>query len=411
MTSLLAPPGTPATDLRHRRPLAAVAALGGVVAAASTLVVCLALGVVGWFLADAGAHGAPHDGLRVGALGWLMAHGSGVHVQGAAVTVAPLGLTLLCGWVVWRVGLRVGDSVSGHGPDADRLADGERDWTVPVATLLFALGYGLVVAVSSSLAGDPTTSPSTVRAVLCAVGLAVLVGGPAIALGSGRLAIWAAVLPEPVKAVVASAGRILGWYLLVSAAAFLLALLLDLASAANVLAQLHTSAGETASYVALTALLVPNAVVFAGSYLLGPGFAVGTGTVVAPTGVVLGAMPLFPLLAALPDAGTSRWTPWLMALPPVVAGWGAARAQRRHPTLRWDEGALRGGLGGILAAFGLALLAALAGGAAGPGRMREVSPFVLDVLVHAVPALGVGGILGGLLATWWQRRRAAAEEG
>ena len=60
-----------------------LATLGGAVAAAaSTLVVCLAVGVVGWFLTDAGAHGAPRDGLRVGALGWLIAHGSGVRVEG-----------------------------------------------------------------------------------------------------------------------------------------------------------------------------------------------------------------------------------------------------------------------------------------------------------------------------------------
>src|SRR4051812_45800915 len=103
-------------DLRHRRPLVVVATLGGVTAAVATLVVCLALGVVGWFLTDAGAHGAPRDALRAGALAWLMAHGSGVHVQGAAVTLVPLGLTLVVAWALWRVGNRVGDSISGTGP-------------------------------------------------------------------------------------------------------------------------------------------------------------------------------------------------------------------------------------------------------------------------------------------------------
>src|SRR3954469_10458483 len=80
MTSLL--PGPRRTDLRgdrsdaaHRRPLVLLAALAGIAAACSTLVVCLAGGVVGWFLTDAGAHGAPRDGLRIGAVGWLMAHG------------------------------------------------------------------------------------------------------------------------------------------------------------------------------------------------------------------------------------------------------------------------------------------------------------------------------------------------
>ena len=70
----------------------------------ATLLICLAAGVVGWFLADAGAHGTPRDGLRVGALGWLLAHGSGVRVDGVAVTVVPLGLTLLCAWAVVAAG-------------------------------------------------------------------------------------------------------------------------------------------------------------------------------------------------------------------------------------------------------------------------------------------------------------------
>src|SRR5690606_19947492 len=122
MTALL-----PSTDTDRGRvarwPLVAVAALGGAAAAAGPLVVCLGVGVVGWFLADGGAHGTPSDGLRVGALGWLTGHGSGVHVGGAALTAVPLGLTLLVAWVVWRTGLRVGAAVSGHGPDADALAD------------------------------------------------------------------------------------------------------------------------------------------------------------------------------------------------------------------------------------------------------------------------------------------------
>lgn len=408
MTSLLSPPRTADADLRHRRPLVLLALLGGAAAAAGTLVVCLALGVVGWFLADAGAHGAPRDGLRVGALGWLMGHGSGVRVAAAAVTVVPLGVTALCGWVIWRLGLRVGDSVSGHGPDADRIADGERDWTVPAATLLFAVGYVAVVWVTASLAGTPDTAPSTTRAVLWSLGLCLLVAGPAIAVGSGRLAIWAAVLPEPVRAAWSAAARILGWFLAVSLATFLLALVLDGAAALNVLSQLHTDAGESATFAVLTGALIPNATVFAGSYLLGPGFSVGLGTLVSPTAVVIGPLPLLPLLAALPDAGpTPAWTPWLMAVPPLVAALGAAAAQRRHPTLRFDEAALRGGVGGLLAGIGFTVLAAVAGGSAGPGRMREVTPFVSDVLVHAVPALAIGGLAGGVVMTWWQRRRVA----
>ena len=104
-------------------------------------------------------------------------------------------------------------------------------------------------------------------------------------------------------------------------------------------------------------------------------------------------------------APTPGWTPWLIAVPPLVAASAAARAQRRHPTLRWEEGALRGCAGGVLAGVLLGALAAVAGGAVGPGRMRDVGPLAFDVLVHAITAFGIGGLLGGLAMTWWQRRR------
>ena len=158
--------------------------------------------------------------------------------------------------------------------------------------------------------------------------------------------------------------------------------------------------------VVVSLLVVPNAVVFSGSYLLGPGFTVGTHTIVSPAVVTIGALPMFPLLAALPDTGpTPGWTPALVGVAPLVAALGAMRAQRAHPTYRWEEGALHGCGGGMLAGALFGLLALLAGGAVGPGRMTDVGPLAGSVLVHAVTAFGIGGLLGGLVATWWQRRR------
>ena len=415
MTSLL-PRSTPAptrppaggdADLGHRRPLVLLATLGGALAASSVLVVCLALGVVGWFLTDAGAHGTPRDGLRVGALGWLLAHGSGLSVEGVRITALPLGLTALCAWAVWRIGHRVGDSVSGHGPDADRIADGERDWTVPAAALLFTAGYVAVAVLTTSLAATAATAPSTGRLVGFSLLLCASFAGPGIAVGSGRAAIWAAYLPPSLRATVAACLRILGAYLAVSALTFLVALLLDFDAAANVLSRLHTDGGDATLFSLLSATVVPNATVFAGSYLLGPGFAVGAHTLVSPTVVVLGPLPMFPLLAALPVNGApAAWTAALMALPPIVAAAAAVHSQRRLPTLRWDEGALRGCAGGVVAGVLFGLIASLSGGAVGPGRMRVVGPESFDVLVHAITAFGIGGLLGGLLITGWQRRAA-----
>jgi Family of unknown function (DUF6350) len=392
-------------DLRHRRPLVLLAGLAGAVAAAGTLTVCLAVGVAGWFLTDAGAHGAPRDGLRTGTLAWLMAHGSGVRVGGVLVTLMPLGLTLVCAWATWRTAYRLGDSVSGHGPDADRIADGERDWTVPVAALVFTGGYLAVAVLAHTLASTSATAPDLVRVVLWVILLCGLLGAPAIAAGSGRASVWGSWLPASLVSTAVACRSVLTTWAWACLAFFVGALLLDFDTALNLLSQLGADGPGAGLLVLVSLLLVPNAMVFSGAYLLGPGFTVGVQTIVSPAEVTVGALPVFPMLAALPDSGpTPGWTAWLVAVPPVVAAIGAARAQRRRPTLRYEEGALHGCAGGMLAGAAFGILALIAGGAVGPGRMTDVGPLVGSVLVHTVTAFGIGGLLGGLAITWWQRR-------
>jgi hypothetical protein len=410
MTSLLPAPrrtdsSAGRTDAAHRRPLVALALLAGVGAALATLVVCLAVGVAGWFLTDAGAHGAPRDGLRVGALGWLMAHGSGVHVEGTSITAMPLALTLLAAIVVWRLGLRLGDSVSGHGPDADAIADGVRDWTVPFATGCFTIGYAAVAVVTHHLASTPATAPSLTRTLLGTVLMCLVVGGGAVAVGSGRAAIWTAFLPMSLRAAAAAAWRLLVWYAAASAVVLGAALIVDWDGAVNVMSQLHTSPGAATLLVGVCVLVTPNATLFSGSYLLGPGFAVGAHTMVTPTAVILGPLPMFPLLAALPDDGpTPGWTVALLAIPPLVAALAGFRALRRYPTSRWDEAAVRGVGAGLIGAVAFAVLAAVAGGAVGPGRMADVGPSAFPVLLHGIATFGIGGLVGSLAATVRHRR-------
>ena len=80
------------------------------------------------------------------------------------------------------------------------------------------------------------------------------------------------------------------------------------------------------------------------------------------------------------------------------------RTLRRYPTVRWDEAALRGAGAGLIAAVGFAVLAAIAGGAVGPGRMADVGPFVFQVLLHGIATFGIGGLVGSLATTALHRR-------
>lgn len=396
---------------QDQRSLTVVATLGGAAAAAIPLAMCLAVGLIGWFNTDGGAHGTPRDGLRMGALGWLMGHGSGVGIDGVAITLVPLGITAIAVLSIWRVGHRVGDELSAYGPDAGRIDDGERDWTVPAATVLFAVGYCVAAVVTVTLAATPATNPSAERVLAWSMVLSVLMGGVAIAIGSGRAAIWASTLPDTLRATSATCRQILLVWAWLCLATFVVALVADLSTAANVLSQLGVDAGDATLLSMLSLTVLPNAVAFAGSFLLGPGFTVGAATIVSPSVVVLGPLPMLPMFAALPEAGTpSGWIGLLLLTPVLVGVAGAVRAQRRIPTLRWSEGAIRGGSGGVLAGFVFGVFAALAGGAIGPGRMREVAPLAGEALVHAVTAFGLGGLVGGLLVTWWQRRAARTLE-
>lgn len=422
MTSLSSPPArarsrSSASDAELRRelattrPLVPTATVGGMVAAGSTLVVSLAVAVVGWFLTDAGGQGTPSGALGVGAHAWLMAHGSTVAVEGIRITAIPLGLTFVCGWATWRVAHRVGESISGHGPDADRIADGARDLTVPLATALFAVGYLVLGVVACAVAATPASSPMPIRVVLWSLVLGAGVGGPAIAFGSGRAAIWLPAVPQGVREALLVARRILvGWFV---ASLLLLvgALVIDFSTAANITSQLDADAGAILLLTLITLGVLPNAVLFSSSYLLGPGFAIGSGTTVTTGAVVLGPLPMFPLLAALPDQGpTPWWTDWLLVVPVLLAAVAAGRVQRDRPLLAWDRAAIRGCAGGIAAGVFLACFTALAGGAVGPGRMADVGPVAFEVLLHAIASFGIGGVAGALAVCWWQREGDAVRD-
>ncbi|TQL70156.1 hypothetical protein FB381_4084 [Nocardioides albertanoniae] len=416
MSSLL-PPRTPDRglsaddlhDLRHRRPLVAAALLGGVGTAVATLLVCLAIGILGWFISDMGAHGEPSDAMRVAALGWLVGHGSGVVVSGVAITAVPLGLTLVLAWAMWQVAVRVGDSVSLHGPDANALADGERDLTVPVVAGLFTFGYTLVAIITALVAGTPSTAPSLAGVFAWSVGLCAVVALPAIAVGSGRAALWFTLLPRAAVDVLVMVRSILFWWLAVSTLVFFVALFADFTTSINVVSQLHLDLGGIILYSLLAVLVLPNAVLFSSAYALGPGFSVGLGTTVTPTAVTLGPLPMFPMLAALPDNGApSAWVAAVMALGPLTAFVAVCRVQRNRPTLRWSEGALRGVSAGVVAGLILALASSIAGGAVGPGRMVGIGPYAGQVLVNAIAFFGLAGLLAGLAMTWWHRRSLPA---
>jgi len=380
------------------RPLWLSAALAGLAAAGTVLLGCMALGLVGWFSSDAGTHGDTRDALRVGADAWLLGHGAHLELVGATVTAVPLGLTFFCGYVTFRLGRW-----------ATQTSAPEDAAGVGLGAVVLAGLYGVVAVVTAVLASLPTAGVGAGRAFIGGFAVALLGGGAGLLVDAPAAAALRARLPESFRAVLRGALASALLTFAVGALLVVATLLLDLGDAANVLSRLHTDPAGGVLYTVVVAGVAPNAALLGGAYLLGPGFAVGTGTLVSPTLVVLGPVPAFPLLAALPQQGPGpSWAAGMVAVPVLLGALAGALVVRRHPHPGYETGAGRGLAGGVLGGVVLSVLVHLAGGAVGPGRMALVGAPFLDVLLVATAALGGGGLLGGVLATWRLRRRLPA---
>jgi hypothetical protein len=384
------------------RPLATGAALAGAAAALIGLVVCMSVALTGWFLADAGAHGDTTDALRAGADAWLVGHGSHLVLSGVPLGITPLAITMIVVMTAFRSGRWAAEKSVASAARASAPAD-HRGLATAVAT--FTCGYLVVAVVTCVLASRAGATPVLGRAVLGALLVAALAGGCGLAAGTGRLTGSVEQTPGWIVDVVAGALAAVLWLVAAGAALVGVSLLLSFNEAATVLSGLHLSVGDALSYTVVMALFAPNAVLFGTSYLVGPGFAFGTGTTVSPTAVSLGVVPAYPMLAALPDEGpTPGWLVVVVAVPVLAAAIGIARPLRRQPPVSHDLAAIRGAAAGFLAGLVVTLLIAVAGGPLGTGRMAEIGAPLGEVLVFTTGLMGLGGVMGALVQNWWLRR-------
>ncbi len=148
--------------------------------------------------------------------------------------------------------------------------------------------------------------------------------------------------------------------------------------------------GVGATLLTLAQLVyLPTLVVWGTAWVAGPGFAIGQGTAVSPAGTQLGVVPGIPLLGAVPES-VSPWMLLVLLLPigvGALAGW-IVRSRLVRATDAAARGAGPGRVSGhdpvgprvvltagiaVLSGAGAALLAAVASGSLGPGRLAEIT--------------------------------------
>ncbi|MFI6108213.1 DUF6350 family protein [Streptomyces sp. NPDC051310] len=344
----------------------------------------------------------PEGALDVAAGVWLLAHGTELLRAGPSpaagpvpVGVVPLLLLALPAWLAYRTAR---DTPVG---DAGGMVCG-------VTAGYTAVGAGAAgCALGGPLAPDLLSAALHVPPV---VALAAAAGAwTANGCPAGPLPAW---VPERLRvglarfrtgvAVRAAAAALVT---LVGGGALLVAVSLvwHAGAALDALLSLSDAWAGRAAVLLLALALLPNAAVWGAAYGLGPGFALGTGAVATPLAVAGDpAVPVFPLLAALPAAGRGSWPHWAAVVVPVAAGVVAARFTVRKAAVRGvRETLVTASAAAVLCGAGAAALAAAAGGPLGAGRLAEFGPVWWRVGAAALGWTAVVGVPGALLLRWW----------
>ncbi|WP_406374125.1 DUF6350 family protein [Streptomyces sp. NBC_00647] len=439
------------TRMRDRSPGLAAGFLGGALAAGLGLGSFAVLVMVLWISSpypDSGPDGALH----VAAALWLLAHGvelirtdtlSGLPMP---VGVTPLLLLVLPVWLLHRAAREAADVTSGASP---RTA-----WAGVTA------GYLSVAWAAALYASGGALRPSWAWAVICLPLLAAIAAGAGVWTAYGRpwgpVPLWGTravdALPlagvRPVSAVrrlAAADDRVLGGAaraaaagvaVLVGGGALLVAASLvwhgDTARASFV--QLTGGWSGRFAVLLLCLVLVPNAAVWGAAYGLGPGVVLSAGHVVGPLSAAAAGtraptdlLPAFPLLAAVPGAGSGAPPNWAGALVPVAAGltvaWFAVKAGAvRGPAGReepWSPGRTVAVVSLAAAGCGIALgvLAGLAGGPLGVAALTHFGPVWWQVGPAAALWTAIVGIPVAVGVGEWRGRghrvpkRAVARRG
>ncbi|MEU8084106.1 DUF6350 family protein [Micromonospora sp. NPDC049101] len=385
------PAPRPAGSPRGRAPLPVAAGVAaGWAALTSYLPVAIVLGLV-----HLGTDSSTlTNTLRTALGGWLLGHGVGLHTESGPLGLAPLALTVLALWRLTRAGVHVSRAI------------GARDTRSPRRALLAAgavgIAYALLGALAAVLIGADGPDVSVLRAgvTFAVVGtLAALVGATRITAVTQVVVGW---LPGPVRDGVRT-GLVAGLLLLgAGAGAAGLAVATGGGDAADMIGAYRTGVAGQAGITLVSVAYAPNAAVWSASYLLGPGFAVGTDTAVRTSEVSVGALPAVPLLAGLPRGPVDGFGALLLAVPVLagmVAGWLLARRLARlagpeRAPHRWAEVLAPAALAGPVAGVLIGVAAAVSGGPLGAGRLAQVGPVGWQVGAVAAGVIAVGALLG-----------------
>ena len=374
-------------EQKSRAPLPIAAGFATLWAALlSYLPVAAVIGLSRTFEGAGGLGGAAGGGLAA----WLLGHGVPLGTSIGSLSLAPLLLTLLAGWRLNRAGVHVTRAIGARRTGSLRAA----------ALVAGTVGawYAFFGALAAMLiTGDTlTVSPMRAAAHFFVIGVAgALIGS---VRGTDAVVAPARRLPPALRHGLRT-GVVAALLILAAGAGCAgLSIAFGGGEAADMIAAYRTGVAGQAGITLVSLAYGANGAVWAAAYLLGPGFALGAGTSVGLTEVVVGPLPTLPLLAGLP-AGPMGATGVLLLAVPVLAGLFAGglltqRLRRDHLHPGWALVLGSAAAAGPIAGLVLGLLAWMSAGSVGDGRLATIGPNPWLVGLVATAVVTVSASLG-----------------
>ena len=387
------------------KPLTVTGIVAAVWCAGIGLTTLTTVTLIGWIAAPRTAIGTGLPGVfRTAVNFWLVSHHAGFSVPHGRVGLLPLGLTVLPGALLFRGG----GWIARTGRVRGRYRIG-----VVHAALALAVPYTVLAVLLALVVRSKVVTPSAGQTVLVCFLLALFAGG----LGAARALVasttkdspWMTMLrllPHRARSLVAGVTGativLLGSGLLI----FLVSLLFHLGEVANLYEVLKPGVVGGVLVTVVAVAYLPNAAIWAVSYAVGPGFAVGAGTSVSPSGVFMGMIPSFPSFAAIPSPGPAPLISLLALAAPFAAGVvGGHLTIRALPSAASEAAPLWGFVCGVLTGGVIAVLAALAGGPLGGQRMAVMGPSAWQTGLLAALEVGISAAIAAWVANWRFLRR------
>jgi hypothetical protein len=356
----------------------------GVVAGAGLVALAVLLTAIptflAWFAPGADSTSAGHA-LKAAVLIAVAGNHGGLVLDGTPISLVPLLVTVLLGWLV---------AVHSRRPDTRTGFAG------------LVVGYTAMTGAAAAWATLGRTHVPLLSSVVAAFVFVLVIGSGSRAAADR----WRALGPRQ-RGVARAAAGICAVYVLAGTALAGSALVMHLQQAGDLQARL--SAGVGGLPVALIGVAAaPNAVLASIGYLAGPGFDIGSNTSISVFAVHRGQLPIFPLLAGLPS-GTPATAFGVSAavLVALLAGWIAVRLLRAGGASASSAGGQLTDLlvSGLLAGGVLAALTTLGAGSLGSGSLRHIGATGWQV------GLAVAGLVSVTSACWSALYRLRSSHG